>query len=463
MVTFKKSAKTQSAETSTTEAETLNTNTTNNSSTSNTEELNTSTKGKPGRKPTVTSTDLSSSPFLKQNVPTVANTSDDDFTSELIKQVNKDVGMRIAFDLTKEDAPTSVKRWIPTGCEQLDYIIGNMRGGGLPEGRIVEICGKSGIGKSTLTQVIARNTQAMGGLVVYIDTENATSTQNLAKLGINLKKLVFVQEVCTEDIFKTIESTILKAKQLKKDVPVTVIWDSIAASAPKAELEAEYDQQSMGLQARALRKGLRKINQMLGNEKVLLVLCNHITSKLGVVFGDPEVPTGGTGPGFFSSVRIKLTGGSPVKDGDRIVGINVTAKTFKNRLSAPFREAEFQIIFGSGIDENDQLFDRLREWCDKNTCIHKGKKIKIAGTGGWKAFTVSDAKTGEVLIEKSFNKSKFLKEVRHNSECKEYVDALMDSVFILSQEEISTLTGVDEFSGVSPTADEDGNEFHPAS
>jgi hypothetical protein len=181
------------------------------------------------------------------------------------------------------------------------------------------------------------------------------------------------------------------------------------------------------------------------------------------IFGDPEVPTGGTGPGFFSSVRIKLIGGSPVKDGDRIVGINVTAKTFKNRLSAPFREAEFQIIFGSGIDENDQLFDKLRDWCDKNNCVHKGKKIKIAGTGVWKTFTVSDTKTGEILIDKNFNKSKFLKEIRNNPEYKEYVDALMDSAFILSQEEIATLTGVDEFAGVPPTADEDGNEFHPAS
>jgi RecA/RadA recombinase len=284
MVTFKKAAKTQNTETTVNEAE--NTNTTN-SSTNTVEDLNTATKNKAGRKPSTGNVDLSSSPFLKQN--TTSNNSDDDFTSELIKQVNKDVGMRIAFDLTKEDAPTSVKRWIPTGCEQLDYIIGNMRGGGLPEGRIVEICGKSGIGKSTLTQVIARNTQAMGGLVVYIDTENATSTQNLAKLGINLKRLVFVQEVCTEDIFKTIESTILKAKQLKKDIPVTVIWDSIAASAPKAELEAEYDQQSMGLQARALRKGLRKINQMLGNEKVLLILNNHITTKLGCISPETEI------------------------------------------------------------------------------------------------------------------------------------------------------------------------------
>ena len=144
-------------------------------------------------------------------------------------------------------------------------------------------------GKSHIAYEIAKSTQHMGGIVVYIDTENATSVENLETIGIDIrKKFVFIQETCIEEIFKVIESTIEKARNLKADVPVTIIWDSVAASAPKAEIEGDYDQNTIGLAARVLSKGFRKITHVIGDKNVCLLLLNQQRQKIGVLYGDPS-------------------------------------------------------------------------------------------------------------------------------------------------------------------------------
>jgi len=228
----------------------------------------------------------------------------DDFSSDLIKAINKEHNDKIAFNLGVDDAPTYVHRWISTGSRQLDYVIANRRGGGLPEGRIVEIQGPPGIGKSTLMAQIARSTQRMGGIAVYIDTENATNPDTLANMGVDVaKKFVFVQSACTEEILSVIESTILKARTMTKDVPVTVMWDSVSQSSPKAELEGDYDQNTIGLQARVLSKGMRKIANVIGGQKVLLVLVSQQRQKIGVMFGDPCVT-----PDTTIKIRRKIVG-----------------------------------------------------------------------------------------------------------------------------------------------------------
>jgi recombination protein RecA len=212
---------------------------------------------------------------------------EDDFTNELINQINKAHNDKIAFNLGTEEAPTNVKRWIRTGSRQLDFIIANQLEGGLPEGRIIEIQGPASSGKSHIAFEVAKATQRMGGIVVYVDTENATSMQNLINLGIDVRKrFIFVQTGCTEDIFQICEDTIMKARAMTKDVPVTIIWDSIAGSSPKAELEGAYDKDTIGLQARVLGKGLRKITNVIGNQNVLMVLINQQRQKIGVMFGD---------------------------------------------------------------------------------------------------------------------------------------------------------------------------------
>jgi len=213
---------------------------------------------------------------------------EDDFTSDLISQLNKECGTKVAYNLAYDDSPTHVNRWISTGSRQLDTIIGNRIDGGLPEGRIVEIFGPPSIGKSHIAIQLAVSTQKMGGIVVYIDTENATSVENLSLLGVDIKKrFVYVDTHCTEEVLSIAEATIMKARAMQKDVPITIIWDSVAASSPKAELVGDYDKDSIGLQARAISKGMRKINGIIANQKVLFVCLNQIRTKIGVMYGDP--------------------------------------------------------------------------------------------------------------------------------------------------------------------------------
>lgn len=223
----------------------------------------------------------------KSNTGKQTKSGSDDFSAELIKQLNKEAGSQIAFNLGTDDAPTNVKRWISTGSRQLDAILSNKLNGGLPEGRIVEIQGPTSCGKSHIALQVAKHTQKMGGIVVYIDTENSTNLDNLVSLGVDVHtRFIFVQTSCTEEIFTVAENTILKARAMQKDVPVTIIWDSVAASSPKAELEGDYDQNTIGLQARVLGKGMRKIANIIGNQKVLFLLINQQRQMIGSNYGD---------------------------------------------------------------------------------------------------------------------------------------------------------------------------------
>ena len=334
------------------------------------------------------------------------NKANDDFTIDLIKSLNKEHGSRIAYNLSTDDSPTHVNRWISTGSRQLDYIIANRPNGGLPEGRIVEIFGPPSIGKSHIAIQIARSTQRMGGIVVYIDTENATSVENLSLLGVDIsKRFVYVDTHCTEEVLAIAESTILKAKAMDKDVPVTIIWDSVAATSPKAELTGDYDQNSIGLQARAISKGMRKITGVIANQNVLLICLNQIRTKIGVMYGDPTTTPGGKAIPFHSSVRIKLGAGQQITNKDKeVIGIHVRAKTIKNKVAPPFRECNFEIHFGKGIVEHEQVFDELRK---HGAAVVEGKEICVSGTGAWKNLTVIDTKPGEVEVEKKFYKAEF--------------------------------------------------------
>ena len=352
----------------------------------------------------------------------------DDFTKDLIKSLNKDHGSRVAYNLAEDESPTHVKRWVSTGSTMLDYICGNRRNGGLPEGRIVEIFGPPSIGKSHIATQIARSTQTMGGIIVYIDTENATSVENLAALGVDVsKRFVYVDTHCTEEVLSIAEKTILKAKALNKDVPVTIIWDSVAATSPKAELLGDYDKETIGLQARAISKGMRKITGVIGQTNSLFVILNQIRTKIGVMYGDPTTTPGGKAIPFHSSIRIKLGAGQQIKDENKdVIGIQVSAKTVKNKVAAPFRTANFQIHFGKGIVEHEELFDVLRKHGEH---ICGDNIIKVAGTGSWKTFTVIATKTGKTVVEKKFRKAEF-DAVLANPEYKGFLDDLIEKAMV---------------------------------
>jgi len=358
--------------------------------------------------------------------------SSSDFTSELISSLNKEHGSRIAYNLSEDESPTHVKRWISTGSTLLDYIVSNRFNGGLPEGRIVEIFGPPSIGKSHIATQIARSTQRMGGIVVYIDTENATSVENLGALGVDVsKRFVYVDTHCTEEVFDVAEKTIVKAKAMQKDVPITIIWDSVAASSPKAELLGDYDKDSIGLQARAISKGMRKITGVIGDQSVLMVCLNQTRTKIGVLHGDPTTVPGGMAIPFHASVRIKLGAGQQIqnKNGD-IIGINVSAKTVKNKVAPPFRMANFQIHFGKGIVEHEEIFDVLRDAGERTI---DGKIACVEVTPAWTTFQVKEL-DGSVIVEKKCHKAEFNEHLA-NLDYKTYLESLIDVVLTRTGDE----------------------------
>ncbi|ODP96529.1 MULTISPECIES: recombinase RecA [Salinivibrio] len=299
---------------------------------------------------------------------------------QIEKQFGKGSIMRLGDDRTMDIETVS------TGSLSLDIALG---AGGLPFGRIVEIYGPESSGKTTLTLQAIAEAQKMGKTCAFIDAEHALDPVYARKLGVDIDNLLVSQP-------DTGEQALEIADALTRSGAVDmIVIDSVAALTPKAEIEGEMGDSHMGLQARMLSQAMRKLTANIKNSNTLMVFINQIRMKIGVMFGNPETTTGGNALKFYASVRLDIRRIGAIKEGDEVVGNDTRVKVVKNKVAAPFKQAEFQILYGQGINLHGELIDL-------------GVKHKLVEkAGAWYSYK------GDKIGQGKANACKYLKENPH--------------------------------------------------
>jgi recombination protein RecA len=284
--------------------------------------------------------------------------------------------------LGQKDAVTAIPA-ISTGSVSLDYALGI---GGVPRGRVIEIFGPESSGKTTLSLQVIAEAQKLGGMAAFVDAEHALDAQYAKKLGVDLDNLLVSQPDNGEQALEIVEVLV---RSTGVDV---VVVDSVAALVPRAEIEGEMGEAQMGLQARLMSQALRKLTGVVSKSKTCLIFINQLREKIGVMFGNPETTTGGRALKFYSSVRIDIRRIGAIKDGDAVVGGRTRVKVVKNKVAPPFREAEFDVMYGEGISREGDLLD-----------LAVDRKI-VDKSGTWFAFN------GDRLGQGRENVKQFLKD-----------------------------------------------------
>jgi recombination protein RecA len=306
--------------------------------------------------------------------------------------------------------------------------------GGFPRGRVVEVYGPESGGKTTLTLQVVAEAQKLGGIAAFIDAEHALDPIYARKLGVDVDNLLVSQPDNGEQALE-IAQTLIRSNSV--DV---VVVDSVAALVPKAELEGDMGDPSMGLQARLMSQALRKLTGIVAKSRTCLIFINQIREKIGVMFGNPETTTGGRALKFYSSVRVDIRRIQAIKDGDRVVGSRTRGKVVKNKVAAPFREAEFDIIYGEGISREGDLID---------LGVDKGVLEK---SGTWISFS------GERIGQGRENARVFLKE---NKDIREKVENTLRKKLGIPSANTSATVGAGT-TGAPPTNGANGHAAAPA-
>ena len=297
--------------------------------------------------------------------------------SQIEKQFGKGTVMKMG-DREIVDMPS-----VSTGSLGLDIALGI---GGLPKGRVVEIFGPESSGKTTLTLQAIAECQKAGGTAAFIDAEHALDPNYAEKLGVNVDELLLSQPDTGE---QALEVTDMLVKSGSVDL---IVVDSVAALTPRAEIEGEMGDHHMGLQARLMSQALRKITGNIQRSNAMVIFINQIRMKIGVMFGNPETTTGGNALKFYSSVRLDIRRIGAVKEGEEVVGNETRVKVVKNKVSPPFKQAEFQIMYGEGINTEGEI-------------LELGQKLELVEkSGSWYSHN------GEKIGQGKVNASKFLRE-----------------------------------------------------